>query len=122
MPGSELLDDRVIKDFMNYMATGEPLDFGVPEKADHRLHKRILNFIFRQSGRSKDPDLESIKLDRYERMALRRRCVAIEKLDELRFELYPELSILLAHKPSPPRVRLTGLGGSPVRSYDANGL
>jgi hypothetical protein len=119
-PSSELLDDWVIKDFLDYMATGDSLDFGVPEKADHRLHKRILNFIFRQAGRSKDPDLESIKLDRYERMALRRRVVAIEKLDELRFELYPEASTLLAHKASPPKVRLTGLGWSPLRSDGAN--
>jgi hypothetical protein len=114
LPGSELLNDPIVREFVDYMATGEPSDFGVPEKADHRLHKRILNFIFRQAGRSKDPDLESIKLDRYERMALRRRVAAVEKLDELRFELYPEPSILLAYRASPPRVRFTGLGGSTV--------
>ena len=86
LPDSELLSDPIVRDFLDYMATGEPTDFGVPKKADHRLHKRILNFIFRQARHSKDPDIERFKLDRYERMGLRRRLVAIEKLDQLRSE------------------------------------
>ena len=115
LPGSELLDDSVVREFMDNMATGESLDFGPPEKADHRLHNRIVNFIFRQARRSKDPDVESIKLDRYERMALRRRAAAIEKLDQFHYELYPEASVPIALKASPPRLRLIGFGGVPVR-------
>ena len=108
LPGSELLNDPVVKEFVDYMATGDPLDFGVPEKADHRLQKRILNFIFKQARRSKDPDVESIKLDRYEWMAMRRRFAAIEKLDTLRGLIFNETSSpssLRAHhlKPSSPR-------------------
>jgi len=87
LPASDLLDDPVVRGFFHYIATGEPFDFGVPQKADFRLHQRLVNFIFKQARRKKDPDLERFKLDRYEQMGLRRRLVAIEKLDQLRSEL-----------------------------------
>jgi len=112
VPGSELLDDPIIRDFLDYMATGEPADFGVPQKADHRLHKRILNFIFRQARRSKDPDIERFKLDRYERVGLQRRLVAIEKLDHLRSGSSVEAPLPRWPRAPQSRVRLKGLGGS----------
>lgn len=84
LPASDLLDDPVVRGFFHYIATGEPFDFGVPKKADFRLHQRLVNFIFKQARRKKDPDLERFKLDRYEQMGLRRRLVAIEKLDQVR--------------------------------------
>jgi len=118
LPGSELLDDPVITDFFDYMATGEPADFGVRQKADHRLHKRILNFIFRQARRSKDPDIECFKLDRYERVGLQRRLAAIEKLDQLLSGPSVEASLPSWPRVPQPRVRLTGIGGSPARSYN----
>ncbi len=102
-PGSELLNDPIIREFMDYMTTGEPVDFGVPQKADHRLHKRLLNFIFKQAGRSKDPDKELIKLNRYEWMALRRRLAAIEKLDALRASPLSEEDITYSPVAQPRR-------------------
>ena len=98
IPGSELLDDPVITEFLDYMTTGDPLDFGVPEKADHRLHMRILNFMFMQARRSKNPDVEIIKLNRYEWMAMQRRLAAIEKLDAARGLILNDASL-----PSSPR-------------------
>ena len=98
VPGSKLLDDPVIRDFLDYMSTGEPLDFGPPEKADHRLHKRLLNFMLIQARRSKNPDVEIIKLHRYEWMAMQRRLVAIEKLDAARGLILNDASL-----PSSPR-------------------
>ena len=115
LPGSELLGDPIIMEFLDYMAPGEPADFGVPQKADHRLHKRILNFIFRQARRSKDPDTERFKLERYERMGLQRRLAAIEKLDQIRTEGYIEPSLLRLPRGSHPRMPLTGLRGPPAR-------
>jgi len=87
LPASDLLDDPVVRDFFHYIATGEPSDFGIPQKADFRFHQRLVNFIFKQARRKRDPDLERFKLDRYEQMGSRRRLVAIEKLDQLRSEL-----------------------------------
>ena len=94
---------------MNYIATGQPLDFGVPEKADFRLHRRIINFVFRQARRKSDPDLERFKLDRYERMAMRRRLAAIEKLDEIRTELFTKTPLPKLPKMPKPRALLTGI-------------
>ena len=116
LPGSELLDNPVIREFVDYMATGEPLDFGVPEKADHRLHKRILNFIFRQARRSKDPALETIKLDRYERIALRHRLVGIEKLDALRGGPFNDMAV--PYLSGAPQRGGAGPGGSTFRMDD----
>ena len=118
LPGSELSDDPSVMEFLDYMATGEPADFGVPQKADYRLHKRVLNFIFRQAHRSKDPDIERFKLDRYERVGLKRRLVAIEKLDQLRSGPSGEASLPRSTRVPQSRVRLTGVGGSPARSYN----
>jgi hypothetical protein len=109
LPGSELLDDPIIGEFMDYMATGEPTDFGVPQKADHRLHNRIVNFIFRQARHSKDPDTERLKLDRYARVGLQRRLVAMAKLDQLRTELYIEPSLPRPPRVPQPRMRFPGL-------------
>jgi hypothetical protein len=93
LPACDLLDDPVVRDFFHYIATGEPFDFDVPQKADFRLHQRLVNFIFKQARRKRDPDLERFKLDRYEQMGLRRRLVAIEKLDQLRSEPSTEASL-----------------------------
>ena len=111
LPSSELLDDPSVMEFLDYMATGEPADFGVPQKADHQLHKRVLNFIFKQARHSKDPDTERLKLDRYERVGLQRRLVAMEKLDQLRTELHIEPSLPRSHKVPQQRMRLTGQCG-----------
>ena len=100
VPGTKLLDDPVIRDFLDYMDTGEPLDFGIAEKADHRLHKRLLNFMFKQAQRSKNPDVEIIKLNRYEWTAMQRRLVAMEKLDTARGLILNHASL-----PSSPRAR-----------------
>jgi len=109
LPGSELLDDPIISEFMDYMATGEPPDFGVPQKADHRLHNRIVNFIFRQARHSKDPDTERLKLDRYERVGLQRRLVAMAKLDQLRTELHIKPTLPRQPRMPQPRMRFPGL-------------
>ena len=109
LPESDLLADPVVRDFVNYIAAGQPLDFGVPKKADFRLHRRIINFIFRQAHRKSDPDLERFKLDRYERMAMRRRLVAIEKLDEVRTELLTDTPLPKLPRMPRPRALLTGI-------------
>ena len=98
VPDFEFLNHPFIREFLDYMATGESLDFGPPEKADHRLHKRLLNFMFKQARRNKDPDVEIIKLNRYEWMAMRRRQAAIEKLDAARGLILNDASL-----PSSPR-------------------
>ena len=116
LPRSELLDDPVIREFVDYMATGEPVDFDVPEKADHRLQKRILNFIFRQARRGKDPDLETIKLDRYERIALRHRLVGIEKLDALRGGPFNDMAV--PYLPSTQQRGVADPRGSTFRMND----
>lgn len=116
LPGSELLDDPSVMEFLDFMATGEPADYGVAVKADHRLHRRIINFIFRQARRSKDPDVELLKLDRYEWMALRRRLAAIEKLDTLRGEPCDETS--LPYSPSAQPRSLSGPRGSALRVHN----
>jgi hypothetical protein len=84
LPASEVLDDPFVSEFIEYMSTGEPASFGPSNKSDYRLHNRFINFIFKQSRQSKIPDLERKKLYRYERTAIRRRLVAIEKFDEFR--------------------------------------
>lgn len=120
LPGSELLDDPSVMEFLDYMATGEPADFGVPQKADFRLHKRVLNFIFRQARRNKDPDIERFKLDRYERVGLQRRLMAIEKLDQLRSGPSIEASFLRSPRVPQSRVRLTGIGRPPASFHNTN--
>ena len=116
LPSSELLDDPSVMELLDYMATGEPEDFGVADKADHRLHRRIINFIFRQARRSKDPDVELLKLDRYEWMALRHRLAAIEKLDTLRGEHCDETS--LPYSPGARPRSLSGPRGAALRVHN----
>ena len=85
IPASTLLDDPVVSEFMEYMSTDEPAFFfgGSRKKSDYRFQQRIINFIFKRSKRSKDPDLERKKLFRYEKIAIKRRLLAIEKFDDL---------------------------------------
>ena len=112
VPGSDLLDDPVISEFMDYMATGESFDFGVREKADYRLHKRILHFMFQQARRSKNPDVEIIKLNRYEGMAMQRRLAAIEKLDAARGLILDDTSLpssSRAHQVKWPKPRVSAI-------------
>lgn len=87
LPASDLLDDPVVSELMDYMSTGEPAFFGPPKKSDYRFQQRIINFVYRQARQSKDPDLERKRLYRYERIGIRRRLAAIEKFDEMRRDL-----------------------------------
>jgi hypothetical protein len=84
LPESELLDDPSICELIEFVTAGEPHDFGVPDKKDYKLYRSVINFIYRQNRRSIDPERESLKLDRYEKSVLRRRRIAISKLDEVR--------------------------------------
>jgi len=85
IPASTLLDDPVVREFMRYMSTDEPtFILGPRKKSDYRFQERIMNFIFKQSKKNKDPDLERKKLFRYEKLAIRRRLRAIDNFDHAR--------------------------------------
>jgi hypothetical protein len=106
LPESELRNHPVICELIDFVTSREPHYLGVPDKKDLRLYDRVINFIYRENRQSKDPERESMKLDRYEKLALRRRRIAIAKLDEargLRISRSPQISL-----PSPDRFKSPG--------------
>ena len=102
MPASTLLEDPIIMDFTGFVLTGEPRELGVPDKKDYKLYNRIINFIYQQARRSKDPEIEGLKLGRYERVALRRRHAAVERFDEARGAIFAEVAPIVWPRPSQP--------------------
>lgn len=84
LPATELLNYGPIQDFLAYMETGWPHEFGERRPADWRLVNRIEKALFRMERSSPDPNREILKLARHEQAALRRRQLASDWLDEVR--------------------------------------
>lgn len=102
LPPSSLLDDPVVFELIEFVTTGEPHWLGIPDKQDHKLYNRIINFIYRHARRAKDPETESLKLGRYERAALTRRKSAIEKFDSVSGTILAEVAPMGWPRPTRP--------------------